>query len=118
MANSVEGVGPDAAVVTGDHGGKQSDTPSRLDLVPAKALLQIGAILKQGAAKYGENNWRKIPAVEHLNHALVHAAAYLAGDESDDHAGHFACRAMMFLEQTKTPKRRHRRKVQKSQVPA
>ena len=97
---AVNGVGPDAPTITGDHGGKQSETLSRLDLFPPLAWLHIGAILKTGARKYGIDNWRKIPAREHLNHALIHAAAALAGDTQDDHSGHFACRAMMYLEQT------------------
>jgi hypothetical protein len=60
--------------------------------------MHVGAILQKGAVKYGIDNWRSITANEHLNHALVHAAAYLAGNTADDHLGHFACRAMMALE--------------------
>ena len=92
------GVGPDAPVVTNEAGGKQSDTPARLDLMPAKAMMEVGRVLKEGAAKYGIDNWRKIETRDHVNHVLVHLYAWLDGDEQDDHLGHAACRAMMALE--------------------
>lgn len=93
--------GKDAPIETNDSGGKQSATIARLDLLPPLALLQVGKVLKHGV-KYGVDNWRLIRPREHLNHALIHALAWLAGDRKDDHAGHFACRAMMFLETTIT----------------
>jgi hypothetical protein len=94
----VEGVGPDAPVVTTEQGGKHSDSPYRLDVVPPKALLAIAAVLKEGMAKYGLDNWRAISQREHLNHALVHVYAHLAGDQSDSHLTHAACRLLFALE--------------------
>lgn len=85
----------DAPPVINATGGKQSDTNCRLDLIDADALLSLGATLDAGAKKYGENNWRNIDVNSHLNHALVHAYAYLSGDKQDDHLAHFFCRAMM-----------------------
>lgn len=95
---AVEGVGPDAPTVVNESGGKQSDSPYRSDLLPPKASLHVAAILKYGATKYGDNNWRKIALNDHLNHALTHIFAHLAGDIQDDHLGHAACRMMMALE--------------------
>ena len=97
-AAKVAGVGDGAPTVTNEAGGKQSHVPYRLDLSPALATLHVGGVLAEGAEKYGEDNWRSIPVADHLNHALVHAYAWLAGDRSSDHLGHFACRAMMALE--------------------
>lgn len=94
----IAGVGADAPTVTNAAGAKQSATLYRMDLLPALASLQVAAVLKHGADKYGDNNWRAIPVEDHLNHALIHVYAYLAGDRQDDHMGHFACRAMMALE--------------------
>lgn len=94
----VPGVGPDAETTTNDAGGKQSKSLYRLDLLPAKATLAVGAVLYEGERKYGADNWRKIPLADHLNHLLIHVYAYLAGDRSDDHLGHMACRSMMALE--------------------
>lgn len=94
----VDGVGKDAPVVVNAAGGKQSSVRQRLDLMPPLALLAVGEVLSEGAAKYGDNNWHSIPVNDHLNHALIHAYAFLAGDRQDDHLEHFACRAMMALE--------------------
>ncbi len=98
----LQSAGSDAPTGKNEHGGLQSKTQSRLDLVPPLALLHIGKIVQDGAIKYAIDNWRLIPPIEHLNHALIHAQAYLVGDREDDHAGHFACRALMFLETTIT----------------
>lgn len=93
----VDGVGPDAPVVYNEQGGGQSASPYRLDLVDPKALLDISKVLKEGADKYGENNWKKISINDHLNHLLVHVYAHLAGDKSDEHLAHAACRAIFAL---------------------
>ena len=94
----VAGVGPDAPTVINAAGGKQSGSPYRADLLPALAVLAVAGVLKHGADRYGADNWRVIPAVDHLNHALVHIFAWLAGDKSDDHLEHAACRVLMGLE--------------------
>jgi hypothetical protein len=94
----IAGVGKDAPTVTNAAGAKQSGSPYRADLFPPVAYLHVSAILKEGAAKYGDDNWRGIPVRDHVNHALVHLAAHLAGDTQDDHIGHAACRLMMGLE--------------------
>jgi hypothetical protein len=95
---AVAGVGTDAPTVVNKQGAMQSHSPYRVDLSPPLATLHIAEVLGVGAKKYGAWNWLGIPMHDHLNHALVHAFAYLAGDTSDDHIGHFACRAMMALE--------------------
>lgn len=94
----VDGVGADAPTIMNEKGGKQSRTMYRVDLLPPQATLAVAAVLKHGADKYGEHNWHGIPVADHLNHALIHAFAYLAGDTQDDHLEHFACRALMGLE--------------------
>lgn len=94
----VAGVGPDSPVAVNDRGGKQSHSPYRADLLPARAVLSVSEVLSQGAAKYGEDNWRKIAARDHVNHALVHLFAWLAGDGQDDHLQHAACRLLMALD--------------------
>lgn len=94
----IEGVGPDAPTVTNAAGAKQSHVPYRCDLLPARATLAVAAVLHEGAAKYGPDNWRGIPVADHLNHAMTHVLAMLAGDTSDDHLEHAACRLLMALE--------------------
>lgn len=98
MAEIVRGVGKDAPTKVAENGANQSDTPYRCDLLPPLALLSIAAVLKGGADKYGANNWRKIPLIEHLNHAQTHLLALLAGDTSDDHVSHAATRLLFALE--------------------
>lgn len=43
-------------------------------------------------------NYKKIPAEEHVNHAIQHLYAYLAGDISDDHLAHAILRTMFAFE--------------------
>lgn len=90
----IDGVGPDAPAVFNEKGAGQSSTPYRFDLIDAPAMFKMTAVLKEGADKYGENNWRGIPVEDHLNHLIIHAYAWLAGDRSDEHLSHILCRAM------------------------
>lgn len=94
----IEGVGQDAPTVVNDKGAKQSDSPYRADLIMAKAVLSVCAVLKRGATKYGDNNWRGLTVEDHINHALVHILAHLAGDRQDAHLVNAACRSLMALE--------------------
>lgn len=91
-------VGPDAPLTANECGGKQSSTPYRCDLLPPLAVLEVARVLKHGADKYGRDNWRKISVDDHANHVLVHLLSHLAGDASDDHLSHAACRMLMSLE--------------------
>ncbi len=92
--NVVEGVGRDSPTVVNEKGGKQSKVLYRFDLLDPGAMFEMTKVLKEGAEKYGDNNWRNIPVEDHLNHMLIHAYAYLAGDKSDEHLSHIMCRAM------------------------
>lgn len=89
----VAGVGPEAPTVRNELGGAQSHAPYRFDLVDAKAMFAMTKVLSEGADKYGANNWRAISIEDHLNHLIMHAYAYLAGDKSDEHLAHAMCRA-------------------------
>lgn len=84
----------DAPAVFNSKGGGQSHIPVRFDLIDGNALFAMAAVLDEGANKYGANNWRKIEVESHLNHLIMHAYAYLAGDRSDEHLSHIMCRAM------------------------
>lgn len=93
----IDGVSPDQPVVYNEKGGGQSKSPYRMDLVDPKSILEIASVLKGGAEKYGDDNWKLISTQDHLNHLLVHVYAHLAGDESDKHLAHAACRAIFAL---------------------
>jgi len=94
----IPGVGPDAPAMVNERGGRQSTSPYRADLFPPLAYLEVCKVLKTGAERHGEDNWRNISTREHLNHVLIHLKCWLAGDKQDNHLGHMACRAMMALE--------------------
>lgn len=98
MTGTIAGVGPESPQIVNAAGGKQSAVPYRCDLLPARAVLAVAAVLKAGADKYGTDNWRKIGRADHLNHALTHLLAMQAGDTSDLHLEHAACRLLMALE--------------------
>lgn len=92
---NVHGLSKDAETIVNEKGAKQSRTDYRFDLMDGDALFRLAGILHHGAVKYGEENWRGIGPKDHLNHALGHIYAWLAGDEQDDHLGHAFCRLMM-----------------------
>src|SRR5690606_35441400 len=66
----VPGVSPDQPVVYNEKGGGQSNLPYRMDLVDPKSILEIASVLKEGAEKYGDDNWKLISTQDHLNHLL------------------------------------------------
>lgn len=101
-AARVFGVGPDAPAETNAAGGRQSASPYRSDLLPPHALLAVAEVLAEGAAKYGDRNWHKIAVSDHLNHAMTHLLALQAGDGSDAHLEHAACRLLMALDQRRS----------------
>lgn len=82
-----------APITTNSNGGSQSHIPVRFDLIDGKAMFEMAKVLYEGAEKYGENNWKKIPIEDHLNHILMHTFAYLSGDRTDEHLSHILCRA-------------------------
>jgi len=79
---------------TNEQGGMQTSLPVRMDLIPARVLLKVAGVLKEGSDKYGENNWQSIAIDDHLNHALTHIYRYLDGDVSEPHLIHATCRLM------------------------
>lgn len=91
----IKGVSPDAEIVVNEQGGKQSKTAYGFHLIDPDAILKLAEVLQYGASRYERDNWRKIPAEEHFNHMMIHYYAWLEGDTTDDHLGHFFCRAMM-----------------------
>lgn len=101
---NLKNMGPDAALVTNEQGGKQSETAYRMDLIPPSVIFSLGEVLAYGAKRYAENNWKLIPAKDHFNHCLVHMMGWIAGDTSDDHAGHALCRMAMFYEMQRVEK--------------
>lgn len=90
----VKGVSKEEPVVFNEEGGGQSRTLYDFTLADPKAMFEMCKVLKEGADKYGAENWRLISIDDHLNHLLIHIYAYLAGDRSDEHLSHIMCRAL------------------------
>ena len=93
---TIDGVAS-SETVTNEQGGRQSKLEYRFDLIDAKALFALAAVMHEGAQKYEKDNWRKISVDEHLNHALSHIFAHLAGDKQDKHLEHALTRVKMAL---------------------
>jgi len=74
--------------VSNELGGKQSKLEYRFDLIDPKSLFALANVLHTGEQEYGKDNWRNIDTESHLNHAISHIYAYLAGDKQDDHLSH------------------------------
>lgn len=97
MVDSIQGVGPDAPIITNAQGAKQSRLDYAFEEVDGPAFFGLARVLDYGAKKYGPGNWRGIPERDHLRHVIAHAYLRLMGDESDDHIGHMQCRAHMAM---------------------
>jgi len=114
-------------IITNEQGGKQSAIRGRITEVPPLALLVVSEVMALGATRYprepdGTPNWHKIDSSSNLDHALEHAANFLAlRNEPDmkslfsdmfgggksacrdieamrEELSHFAARAMMAME--------------------
>lgn len=97
ILRAVEGVGPDAATETNEHGASQSTALYAFTSLDPHALFRVAGTAAAGDQKYGVDNWRGISERDHVNHALTHIYAHLAGDQTDDHLAHAACRMLMAL---------------------
>lgn len=79
-----------------------------LHLLSTEAMNQTAAVLKFGAQKYAEHNWRKGFAWSRpLSAAMRHITAFNAGEDTDpesglSHLAHAACCIMFLLEFEKT----------------
>lgn len=96
--NIMFGVMPDAPVETNARGGKQSSSPYAFELLPITSMFAAAKVAREGATKYGETfgdrNYTKIPSTDHINHAIAHLYAHLAGDTSDEHLAHAIVRLL------------------------
>lgn len=63
--------------------------PPVLSVVPASALLQVGAVMRLGKAKYGPFNWRDegITASTYIDAAFRHLASWWDGESNDPESG-------------------------------
>lgn len=96
---------PIGGVSKASTGTKLDQGKSRLDLMPMRALLEVGAVLTFGAKKYGANNWRKVIGWRwrYLGAGLRHVVTFMLGERSDPetglhHLSHALCCFLFVLE--------------------
>jgi hypothetical protein len=86
--------------------GRKADAgKSRLELLPPRAALAVGHVLRFGAEKYAPENWRKVTdgSQRYVGAALRHTMAWL-NEENDDpesglpHLAHAICSLLFVLE--------------------
>ena len=76
----------------------------RADLLPAGCLMEVAEVMKFGAEKYGDHNWRHgTSRGRFVGAALRHVFAWMRGEDIDPESGlphlaHAICSLMMLRE--------------------
>lgn len=89
--------------------GKQSELDTAFVLLPPVALYRCASVLYQGthyepkvdgvtSITLGDENWRHISVLDHINHAMAHINLYLLGDKSEYHLANATVRLLFALE--------------------
>lgn len=91
-----------------NEGRKDDVAKLRYDLLPARALRDVAAVMTHGAGKYGDENWKMVPELErrYLAAAMRHIEQMRCGERLDAGAGgsgfphlaHAICSLLFVLE--------------------
>lgn len=80
---------------------KYDQGKSRVGLIPAASLIEVGHVMAYGCVKYAEDSWQTVPEGKkrYLDALLRHTLAIMDGELRDPetnrlHAAHAACNAL------------------------
>jgi hypothetical protein len=99
---------------------KADGNKNRLDLLPTRAITEIGMVLTYGAQKYTAENWRAGMDYSRLTGAAMrHLFAWIQGEDKDpdsglNHIAHCATNLLFLLEMIITKTGKDTRYVYKS----
>jgi hypothetical protein len=86
-------------------GRKNDDGKLRYELLPMAPVDEIVRVLGFGAAKYDDDNWRRVPDAENRYYAAAmrHLSAWRQGENIDpesgrSHLAHAACCLVFLME--------------------
>lgn len=66
-----------------EEGKKFDNGKLRYDLLPADAIEEVIKVLMNGAAKYGDSNWKKVDVVRYYNALMRHTQSWRKGERID-----------------------------------
>ena len=86
-------------------GLKYDSAKPKMNLLPPKALIEVGKVLTFGAEKYGPENWKELEDLQnrYTAGALRHIFAHMNGEKDDpesniSHLAHALCCLLFKLE--------------------
>jgi len=78
-----------------DSGAARSTMDVRWDLLCEDFIRDMAVVMKEGADKYGDDNWKQgVPEGVTINHLIEHLYKWQEGDRSELHLAKVAINAM------------------------